>query len=99
MIAFLGVKITRNDKTQMVTLMQPRLIQCILEATNMDCHAEEAHHPYTLTLLESDNDSQQHSKEPWHLVSVVGMLLYLASSTHPSLAFAINQAAQYMHCP
>jgi len=29
----------------------------------------------------------------------VGNLLYLASNTHPNLVFAVNQAAQYTHCP
>ena len=38
-------------------------------------------------------------KKAWNYCSVVGMLLYLASNSHPDIAFAVHQCAQFSHCP
>ena len=36
--------------------------------------------------------------ERWSYVSVVGMLLYLASNSWPDIAFAVQQCARFTHC-
>ena len=39
------------------------------------------------------------SKQPWRYSSVVGMLLYLATNTHPDIAFAVSQVSRFNSAP
>lgn len=45
-------------------------------------------------LLKDENDPPQ--KESWNYTSVIGILLYLASNSHPEISFAVNQCARYL---
>ena len=73
------------------------MIDNILHAVHMtECHAKAT--PTTLIPLGSDDEGPLR-KETWHYGSIIGMLLYLAGNTRPDIAFAVNQAARYMHRP
>ena len=56
----------------------------------VDCHSKVT--PSTLTPLGANEHGKLH-KELWSYSSVISMLIYLASNTHPDLAFSVNQAA------
>ena len=90
--AFLRIKMKN-----LVTLTWPQLIKNTLQTVNMvDCHAKAT--PTALIPL-GKNDTGPAWKENWSYSSVIGMLLYLVSNTHPDLAFTVNQAAHYTHRP
>ena len=38
-------------------------------------------------------------REDWDYRSIVGMLLYLAGSTRPDIAYAVHQCARFSHSP
>jgi hypothetical protein len=48
--------------------------------------------------LEKDENGQQCS-ESWSYSSVVGMMMYLSSNSHPDIAFAVHQCARFTHSP
>ena len=83
--------------THTVTLTQSALIHQILDVMNIaHCHSKVT--PPTLVPLGSDDNSKIYG-EVWSYSSMFCMLLYLASNTHPDLAFAVNPAVHYLHCP
>jgi hypothetical protein len=54
--------------------------------------------PASPTPLSKDEHGDP-QKEDWSYSSVIGMLLYLSSNSRPDIAFAVNQAACFTHCP
>ena len=48
--------------------------------------------------LDKDLDGDQ-CYEEWEYRSIVGMLLYLAGSTRPDIAYAVHQCATFSHQP
>ncbi len=48
------------------------------------------------TTIDPDGLTMQ---ESWSYRSVVGMLLYLSTNTHPDIAFAVSQVARFSHNP
>jgi hypothetical protein len=81
--SFLGVSITPNKATNMLTLTQTGLIDKVLTATGMqDCNTRGS--PSTMTPLGTDARGA-HRKEMWNYASVIGMLMYLSSNAHPEI--------------
>ena len=48
--------------------------------------------------LDKDLDGDQCCEE-WEYRSIVGILLYLAGSTRPDIAYAVHQCARFSHLP
>ena len=97
MAGFLGLKITRDVNKGTVTLLQTGLIDKILVATQMEeCNLKYT--PADKIPLNKDLDGDPCCEE-WYYRSIVGMLLYLAGSTRPDIAYAVHQCAIFSHQP
>ncbi len=92
---FLGVSITPNPATKMVTLTRTGLIDKILAATAgmTDCNTRGS--PCTKSGLGTDANGTHHRKETWNYASIIGMLMYLSSNAHPEIQFAVHQCARF----
>lgn len=95
---FLGIDIHKN-KDGSIELLQTGLIDRIIKAVNLN------HDDVTIRLepaakepLGKDENGPPR-REDWSYPSLVGMLLYLSSNSRPDIAFAVNQAARFNHCP
>ena len=54
--------------------------------------------PSEIRALGKDENGEPCTK-PWSYASVVGMLMYLASNSHPDIAYAVHSCARFTHCP
>jgi Reverse transcriptase (RNA-dependent DNA polymerase) len=96
---FLGVKVTRNETTNEVTLTQPHLIKSILDDLGLKSNSNIRAIPaLSSKLLSKHNNSSPHS-EGWHYRSVIGKLNYLEKSSRPDIAFAVHQCARFSENP
>lgn len=94
---FLELNITRDRDEGTLTLLQTGLIDKILVATQMeDCNIKSA--PTDKIPLNKDLDGNLWCEE-WDYISVDGMVLYLAGSTHSEISYAVHQCARFYHSP
>ena len=96
MAGFLGIKMDRGTQGKII-LTQTELIDRILSMTDM----EECNYKYTPAekLPLGKDKSGDPSREDWEYRSVVGMLLYLAGSSRPDIAYVVHQCARFSHNP
>jgi hypothetical protein len=97
MAGFLGIQIVRDAENHTITMTQTGLIDRILVAMEM----ESCNMKYTLAEKDplcKDTDGAP-CCENWDYRSIVGMLLYLAGSTRPDIAYAVHQYARFSHNP
>jgi hypothetical protein len=93
---FLGIRIQKQGDGKFI-LTQTGLIEKTLKAAGM----EDAHRifaPASTTHIGADRDGAIFN-EDWEYATVVGMLIYLAYSTRPDIAYAVHQAARHTHAP
>jgi hypothetical protein len=90
---YLGIKMTRNDSTSTFTLTQMGLIEKIAMVTGLTA-SNGNRVPAAQVALGSDPDGEP-MKEGWNYASVVSMLLYLSTNTHPNIAYAVSQVARF----
>jgi hypothetical protein len=94
MAGFLGIQIERDKQDGKLTLTQTGLIDRILSATCLhDSNAKFT--PAEKVPLSNDIEGED-CCEAWNYQSIVGMLLYLAGSTRPDIAYAV-QHVSLMH--
>ena len=96
MAGFLGLHIDRSKEVKVV-LPQTGLIDRILSVMDM----QDCNHKFTPTdkiSVGKDVDGDP-CMEEYEYCSVVGMMLYLAGSTRPDIAFAVHQCAIFSHNP
>ncbi len=94
---FLGVEVNPDSQSKKIVMTQKGLIEKVLKVTGMqDSNAVGS--PANITPLGTDL-AGKHYNEEWDYASVVGMLLYLASNTHPEIQFAVHQCARFTHSP
>jgi hypothetical protein len=93
---FLGIDFeARPDGSILMT--QTGLIDKVLAASGMeDCKPNLM--PAPAQALGSDPDGPP-MVETWKYLSILGMLLYLATNTRPDIAFAVSQAARFSSAP
>lgn len=92
---FLGIQYNERADGS-IELTQKGLIKKILQATNMeDCKPNWT--PATAPLGTNPDEPPMH--ESWNYLSIVGMLLYLATNTRPDIAFAVSQVARFSAAP
>ena len=96
-VGFFGLNIIRDKDKGAVTLPQSGLIDKILESTNME-YFNLKFTPAENIPLHKDLDRDP-CCEYWYYRSIVGMLLYLAGSTCPNIAYAVHQCARFSHQP
>ena len=98
MAGFLGLRIDRNTKGTAV-LTQTGLIYRILVLMELDDYSPNFT-PTDKLPLGKDEDGDPY-RERWEYRLVVGMMLYLAGSTHPDILYAVHQCARFQllnHC-
>ena len=96
MAGFLGLQIDRTTPGTVV-LTQTGLINRILVLMEMEtCNPKYT--PADKIPLGKDEDGDP-CREDWEYRSVVGMMLYLAGSTRPDIAYAVHQCARFSHNP
>ena len=96
MVGFPGIQFIR-DKNNNLTMTHTGLIERILSAMDM----EDCNHKYTPVKKDplcKDVDGSQCCND-WDYRSIVVMILYLAGSTRPDIAYALHQCARFSHSP
>ena len=79
-------------------MSQPALIKRILKELSLDDENTKMHDtPSNKILTKDPNDPDR--TQSWNYRSVVGMLMYLASSTRPDILFSVHQCAKFNTCP
>ena len=95
---FLGIDIHKH-KDGSIELLQKGLVDRILKALKLDGDDVTVRlEPAAREPLGKDENGAPR-KEDWSYPSLVGMMLYLSSNSRPDIAFAVNQAARFNHCP
>ncbi len=88
---YLGIDICHTSEG-FLELVQPGLIQ-IISACGLQDQSAGHSTPATISLTtDLEGSVQEHS---WNYHSLIGMLTYLASSTHPDIDFAVHQCAHF----
>lgn len=80
-----------------MTFTQEGIITHVLNTTGLP-YSHSASNPANKETLGIDTNGQP-TQEHWDYCLVVGILMYLASNSHPDIAFAVQQCAHYSHCP
>ena len=94
---YLRIKFDKNKKDGTITLAQKGLIKKILTAIGLtNCNPNR--HPAAAATLGIDLDGSTYTKT-FNYTSIVSMLLYLSTNTHPDISFAVSQVAQFNHNP
>ena len=86
--AFLGVQVKYDPNKNEYNMTQKELIEKVLKTCGMEqCNTKAT--PAAQMPLGTNADGRAF-KEKWKYVSVVGMLMYLASNTRPDIQFAVH---------
>ena len=94
---YLGIKFEHNKQDNTFTLTQTSLINKIIMATGLeDCKPNWM--PTSQVTLGSDPNGPDIT-EAWSYPSIIGMLLYLCTNTHPNISFAVSQVAHFNSAP
>ena len=95
---YLGLQI-EHDSNGSFRISQPMLLDRIIEVVPNMSNARSAKTSASPgTTLTKDTDGKNR-KESWNYRSVVGMLNYLVTCTHPELAFTVHQCARFSNIP
>ena len=78
-------------------MTQPHLIQRITEALKLTEECKK-HDTPSNAALHKDVDGKP-KNQSWHHRSVVGMMIYLASTTRPDMLFSVHQAVKFCSDP
>ena len=96
--AFLGIKVDRNGETGTITMSQPALTNRILKELSLDEGNVKLHDtPANQILVKNPDEADR--KQEWNYRSVIGMMMFLASSTRPDILFSVHQCAKFNSCP
>ena len=93
---YLGIHIDRSTEGEL-HLLQSGLIERILKVMNLEESNPNAIPAQKKALGKDENGDL--CKESWEYSSIVGMMMYLASTTRPDIAFAVHQCARFTHNP
>ena len=95
--AFQGFRITPDPITKMLRLTQTGIIEKILKSTGMpDCNTRGS--PSISSPLRTDATGA-HRKDSCNYTSVIVMMMYLESNSHPEIQFAVHQCAWFTYFP
>jgi hypothetical protein len=94
---YLGIRITRNPVTKEIHMVQPGLIDSILQDLHLDSSSHTKDTPAP-GILHPDRDGHPR-EDKWNYRSLIGKLTYLAQNTCPDLSFAVHQCARFSNNP
>ncbi len=102
---FLGIKVSRDRSSRLITLSQPKYINNVLERFNMaDCHPSPSLPAVPKSYLPQGRDIPV-TPEAQDLLSqipyreAVGCLMYLMVTTRPDIAYAVQAVSQHTSTP
>ena len=95
---YLGIQIS-HKKDGLTQFSQPFLIKRIIQAIPGMQEANMSHAPMSLTLILTKDLKGKPRKGKWHYRSLIGMLNFLANSTHPENACAVHECAGFCENP
>src|ERR1700759_82718 len=98
----LGIQILRNREAGTITIRQEHYVESMLDkfglsdanpvSTPMDPNVKLDYEP-------DEPQSPGTNDATWSYSTLIGSLMYLARSTRPDIAFAVNQLAQFTQNP
>ena len=91
---YLGIMISHNNDGS-YEMSQPLLIDRIIESIPGMVDARSFKTPAYYNVVLTKNVEGESRKEQWNYMSVIGMLNYLVSCTHPEISFAVHQCARF----
>ena len=96
---YLGVNIDRSEDGR-IEVTQKGLIDRIIVSLGLNATSSNkaAAIPAESRALGTDSEGTP-CQETFNYASVVGMMMYLANTTRPDIAFAVHQCARFTHCP
>ena len=75
-------------------MTQPALINRILKALDLDGKKVKMHDTPVNTVLLKDDEGKTRLHD-WNYRSIIGMMMFVATSTRPDIAFAVHQCAKF----
>jgi len=98
---FLGIRVTWDAQKGTITLIQPRLIDSVLQDLGLLSHelnpVKYKYMPAT-SILHPDMDGLPH-QETWHYCPIISKLNFIAANTQPDILFAVHQCAKFSSQP
>jgi len=97
-IEYLGIQI-KNNKDGSMRLSQPYLLKRIIETIPGMKDANPRDTPAMPSVMLAKDVNGKPRKGVWNYRSVIGMMNFVAQSTHPEIAYAVHQCARYCENP
>jgi hypothetical protein len=94
---YLGIRITTDDTTKTITMLQTGLIESIISDVSLSSTSNTKTTPAD-SVLHSD-PTKTPRQELWNYRSVLGKLNFLAQNTRPDISFAVHQCARFCTNP
>lgn len=94
---YLGTRITKDPKTKSIQMVQPGLIESILNDLHLPVGSKVKDTP-ALGILYPDKGGHPR-QDQWNYRSVIGKLNFLAQHTCPDITFAVHQCARFSSQP
>jgi hypothetical protein len=94
---YLGTWITKDPKTKTIHMVQPGLIESILNDLHLPVGSKAKDTP-ALGILYPDKGGHPR-KDQWNYRSVIGKLNFLVQHTRPDITFAVHQCARFSSQP
>jgi transposase InsO family protein len=96
---FVGIEISRDRSLRSIHLSQSHAVRRTLQEFNMSECKERGSPADKHAALSKNPDYEDKVIDPAKYREGVGRLMYLATSTRPDLAYAVNQVAQFSNNP
>ena len=97
MYAFLGVVVQRYDDSHDIKFLQDGLIEIVIKAIGLEDENPKKN-PATTGLLVT-YEYGENIMEDCNYASVIGMLVYIESNSHPDIHFEVHQCERFTHSP
>jgi hypothetical protein len=94
---YLGIRITKDNTTKTIQMVQPGLIESVLQDLNLLSDSKSKDTPASGILYP---DKTGHPRtDSWNYHSVIGKLNFIAQNTRPDISFAVHQCARFSSNP
>lgn len=95
---FVGMRVERDLITGTITISNERLVKDLLHRFGMEvANSRQAPMPDQLVLRRGEGAVLDQGR--YQYSSLVGGLLYLATTVRPDIAYAVGELSRYMSCP
>ncbi len=94
---YLGLDISRNEEEQ-ITLRQVGLIDKVISLCSLESESN-THNVPADTILQQQAANDRPHQLTWSYCQVIGILNYIAASSHLDISFAVHQCARFSSNP